>query len=76
MMFTAFNASDKRREQPISDDWSFLVERPKRTARTFTKPSETCETTIKSMWFTENGAGPLGFEPRISGSAGQCPNPY
>jgi len=20
-------------------------------------------------------AGPLGFEPRISGSAGQCPNP-
>jgi hypothetical protein len=21
-------------------------------------------------------AGPLGFEPRISGSAGQCPNPY
>jgi len=22
------------------------------------------------------GAGPLGFEPRISGSAGQRPNPF
>ena len=31
---------------------------------------------LSAMRIKKKVAGPLGFEPRTSGSAGQCHNPY